>query len=91
MNDLRCCVYNAIISVRLKWLNNIADKLRCSPLKKGSKKMEKEGDKEVVDKRRGDKPPLATKAPKKSQPTHELVSTCYGPCSIHATQSILYP
>jgi hypothetical protein len=44
--------------------------------------MEKEGDKEVLDKRRGDKPPLVTKASKKSQPTHELVSTCYGACSI---------
>jgi hypothetical protein len=61
---------------------NIADKLRCSPLKNGSKKMENEKDKEVVDKCRDDKPPLTTKAPKKSQPTHELVSTCYGACSI---------
>ena len=46
------------------------------------KKMEKEGAKEVVDKRRGDKPPVVTKAAKKTKPTHELVSTCYGACSI---------
>ena len=82
-------------SARLKWLGNLADKLRCSPLKKGSKKLEKEGDKEVVDKRQGDKPPLTTKAPKKSQASHELVSTRYGPLTYsvigpHATRSRLY-
>ena len=40
--------------------------------------MTKERDKELVDNRRVDKPLIATKAPKKTQPTNELVSTCYG-------------
>ena len=71
-------IYNALINVRLKWLSNIVEKLRFSPLKNGSKKMEKVRNKKLVDKRRDDKPPLATKAPKKTQPTHELVITCYG-------------
>ena len=44
--------------------------------------MEKEEDKKLVDKRRGDKPLLATRTPKNTQPTNELVSTCYGACNI---------
>ena len=44
--------------------------------------MEKEGDKKLVDKCRGDKPPLVTKASKKTQPTNELVSICYRTCSM---------
>lgn len=53
---------------------HIAEKSRGSPLKKGSKKTDKEGEKEMADKRRGDKPPLGTKAPKKTHPIHDLVS-----------------
>ena len=39
-----------------------------------NKKTEKEGDKEMTDKRRGHKLPLGTKAPKKIQPIPDLVS-----------------
>ena len=44
--------------------------------------MEKERDKELVDKCWGDKPPLVSKASKMIQPTNELVSICYEPCSL---------
>ena len=39
--------------------------------------MEKEGDKPMVDKCRADKPPLATKASKKTQPLQNLVRFFY--------------
>jgi hypothetical protein len=46
--------------------DDVVEKLRSSPLK----------NKQVVDKRRADKPPLATKASKKTKTGLELVRTC---------------
>jgi hypothetical protein len=45
---------------------DVVEKLRSSPLK----------NKHVVEKRRADKPPLATKVSKKTKPWMELVRTC---------------